>query len=298
MPRRPTFLSGAHALLMPIDWPEPFGLVMIEAMACGTPVIAFNRGSVPEIIEDGVTGFIVEDEAEAVAAIRRLRICPAPVRRASSSGSPPSAWPRTISRCIASWRAQPPRAARGALGLSDLAVLRPWDAGRPRAFWASCMGLRLDGPRRLLPHPRRATAMTHPLSVAVAGLGTVGGGVLKLLRDNADIVTARAGRPIAVTAVSARDRTKDRGVPLTGLRWYEDPVALAADPGVDVVVELIGGADGPARALVEAAIAAGKPVVTANKAMLAVHGAALAAAAEAARRAARRSRRRSPAASR
>ena len=124
--------------------------------------------------------------------------------------------------------------------------------------------------------------MTRPLSVAVAGLGTVGGGVLKLLRDNADIVAARAGRPIAVTAVSARDRTKDRGVPVSGLRWYEDPVALAADPAVDVVVELIGGSDGPARALVQAAIAAGKPVVTANKAMLAVHGAALAAAAEAA----------------
>jgi len=122
--------------------------------------------------------------------------------------------------------------------------------------------------------------MTHPLSVAIAGLGTVGGGVLKLLRDNADIIAARAGRPIAVTAVSARDRTRDRGVPITGLRWYEDPVALAADPGVDVVVELIGGADGPARALAEAAIAAGKPLVTANKAMLAVHGAALAAAAE------------------
>jgi homoserine dehydrogenase len=123
--------------------------------------------------------------------------------------------------------------------------------------------------------------MTHPLSVALAGLGTVGGGVLKLLRDNADIVAARAGRPIAVTAVSARDRTKDRGVAVSGLRWYDDPVALAADPAVDVVVELIGGADGPSRALVEAAIAAGKPVVTANKAMLAVHGAALAAAAEA-----------------
>jgi homoserine dehydrogenase len=123
--------------------------------------------------------------------------------------------------------------------------------------------------------------MTHPLSVALAGLGTVGGGVLKLLRDNADIVAARAGRPIAVTAVSARDRTKDRAVVVSGLRWYDDPVALAADPAVDVVVELIGGADGPARALVEAAIAAGKPVVTANKAMLAVHGAALAAAAEA-----------------
>jgi homoserine dehydrogenase len=123
--------------------------------------------------------------------------------------------------------------------------------------------------------------MTRPLSVAVAGLGTVGGGVLKLLRDNADIVAARAGRPIAVTAVSARDRNKDRGVPVSGLRWYEDPVALAADPAVDVIVELIGGSEGPAKALVEAAIAAGKPVVTANKALLAVHGAALAAAAEA-----------------
>jgi homoserine dehydrogenase len=123
--------------------------------------------------------------------------------------------------------------------------------------------------------------MTRPLSVAVAGLGTVGGGVLKLLRDNADIVAARAGRPIAVTAVSARDRSKDRGVPISGLRWYEDPVALAADPAVDVIVELIGGSEGPAKALVEAAIAAGKPVVTANKALLAVHGAGLAAVAEA-----------------
>ena len=66
------FLSGAIALLVPIDWPEPFGLVMIEAMACGTPVIAFNRGSVPEIIEDGLTGFIVEDEKSAIGAAYRL----------------------------------------------------------------------------------------------------------------------------------------------------------------------------------------------------------------------------------
>jgi glycosyltransferase involved in cell wall biosynthesis len=66
------FLSGAAALLVPIDWPEPFGLVMIEAMACGTPVIAFNRGSVPEVVEDGVTGFIVEDEASAVQAVGRI----------------------------------------------------------------------------------------------------------------------------------------------------------------------------------------------------------------------------------
>ena len=69
---KPAFLSGAVGLLMPIEWPEPFGLVMIEAMSCGTPVIAFNRGSVPEVVEDGLTGFIVEDEAAAIAAVRRL----------------------------------------------------------------------------------------------------------------------------------------------------------------------------------------------------------------------------------
>ncbi len=122
--------------------------------------------------------------------------------------------------------------------------------------------------------------MTKPLSIAVAGLGTVGAGVLKLLSENAEVVAARAGRPLVVGAVSARDRTRDRGVPLSALRWYDDPVALAADPGTDVVVELIGGSDGPARALVEAALKAGKPVVTANKALLAVHGAAIATLAE------------------
>ncbi|HTR06102.1 MAG TPA: glycosyltransferase family 4 protein [Paraburkholderia sp.] len=75
------FLSGAHALLFPIDWPEPFGLVMIEAMACGTPVIAFNRGAVPEVVEEGVSGYIVEDEIGAVAAVNRVsRISRAGVR--------------------------------------------------------------------------------------------------------------------------------------------------------------------------------------------------------------------------
>ncbi len=123
--------------------------------------------------------------------------------------------------------------------------------------------------------------MTRPLAIAVAGLGTVGAGVVKLLRANADIIAARAGRPIAITAVSARDRNRDRGISLSGLRWYDDPVALAADPQVDVVVECIGGSEGSARDLVQAAIAAGKHVVTANKALLAVHGAALANAAEA-----------------
>jgi len=119
-----------------------------------------------------------------------------------------------------------------------------------------------------------------PLRIGVAGLGTVGAGLLTLLAQNGEIVAARAGRPVRVTAVSARDRGRDRGVPLDGLRWHDDPVALAADPEVDVVVELIGGSEGPARALVEAALKAGKPVVTANKALLAVHGAAIATLAE------------------
>ncbi len=78
---KPAFLSGAQALLLPIDWPEPFGLVMIEAMACGTPVIAFPAGSVPEVIDDGVSGYIVRDEAEAVAALKHLdRLSPAAIR--------------------------------------------------------------------------------------------------------------------------------------------------------------------------------------------------------------------------
>ncbi len=123
--------------------------------------------------------------------------------------------------------------------------------------------------------------MTRPLSVAIAGLGTVGAGVLTMLRQNADLIAARAGRPIAVTAVSARDRSRDRGVSLAGLRWFDDPVALAADAAADVVVEVIGGSEGHARQLVTAALEAGKPVVTANKALLAVHGAELAALAEA-----------------
>ena len=122
--------------------------------------------------------------------------------------------------------------------------------------------------------------MTRPLAIGIAGLGTVGAGVMTVLRDNADLISARAGRAIAVTAVSARDRSRDRGVSVAGLRWYEDPVALAADPAVDVIVECIGGSEGPARALVEAALAAGRPVVTANKALMATHGAALAALAE------------------
>ncbi len=121
-----------------------------------------------------------------------------------------------------------------------------------------------------------------PLKIGIAGLGTVGAGTVRLLAENAPLIAARAGRPISVTAVSARDKSRDRGIALAGITWHDNAISLATDPNVDVVVELIGGSDGPAKALVEAAIAAGRPVVTANKALLAVHGAAIAAAAEAA----------------
>nr|WP_194299772.1 homoserine dehydrogenase [Acetobacter conturbans] len=114
------------------------------------------------------------------------------------------------------------------------------------------------------------------MRLGVAGLGTVGAGLAILLRDNADIITARAGRPIEITAVAARDRNRDRGIDLSALTWHTNAVDLANDPGVDVVVELIGGAEGTARALVESALTAGKAVVTANKALLAIHGDALA----------------------
>ncbi|MBU0723725.1 MAG: homoserine dehydrogenase [Alphaproteobacteria bacterium] len=120
------------------------------------------------------------------------------------------------------------------------------------------------------------------LRVGIAGLGTVGGGVAKLLASQAELLTARCGREIRVTAVSARDRERDRGVDLSNLRWHADARDLASDPEVDVVIELIGGSDGVARDLIERAIAAGKPVVTANKALLALHGTALARMAEAA----------------
>jgi homoserine dehydrogenase len=114
----------------------------------------------------------------------------------------------------------------------------------------------------------------------MAGLGTVGVGVAKIVRRHARLLESRCGRPVEIVAVSARNRDKDRGVPLTAFDWEDDPVALAKRDDIDVYVELMGGSDGPAKASVEAAIATGKDVVTANKAMLALHGQALAEAAE------------------
>jgi homoserine dehydrogenase len=125
-------------------------------------------------------------------------------------------------------------------------------------------------------------SMTEPLRIALAGLGTVGAGVIRLLDVNAELIARRAGRAIVVSAVLARDRHKDRGVDLSRFAWEDDTRALAERGDVDVVVELIGGSDGPALALARGGFAAGKGLVTANKAMLAHHGLELARAAEAA----------------
>lgn len=119
-----------------------------------------------------------------------------------------------------------------------------------------------------------------PLRIGIAGLGTVGVGVVKIVRKHAAMLEARAGRRIEIAAVSARSRDKDRGVDISHYAWEDDPVAIARRDDVDVVVELMGGSDGPAKATVEAAIAHGKHVVTANKALLAHHGQELAEAAE------------------
>jgi homoserine dehydrogenase len=122
--------------------------------------------------------------------------------------------------------------------------------------------------------------MPQPLRVALAGLGTVGAGVVKLLDANRELIERRAGRPIEVVAVSARDRTRDRGFDISRFAWVDDAATLAAAHDVDVVVELVGGSDGPALTLARDTLAAGKPFVTANKAMIAHHGLELAALAE------------------
>ncbi len=123
--------------------------------------------------------------------------------------------------------------------------------------------------------------MTNALRLGIAGLGTVGTGVLDIVKRHGEMLGVRAGKPVVVTGVSARSRGKDRGHDLSKLEWHDDPVDLAKSAGIDVFIELIGGDSGPAKAAVEAAIAAGKHVVTANKALLAHHGVALAKAAEA-----------------
>lgn len=124
--------------------------------------------------------------------------------------------------------------------------------------------------------------MTHaPLKVGIAGLGTVGTGTVKLLQANAELLAVRCGRDIVVAAVADPDR-RERGFATVPQAWYDDALQMVSDADLDLVVELIGGADGIGRAVVEQAIAAGRHVVTANKALIAHHGTTLATAAEAA----------------
>jgi homoserine dehydrogenase len=122
--------------------------------------------------------------------------------------------------------------------------------------------------------------MAEPLKVGLAGLGTVGTAVVRLIDKQRDALAARCGRPIEITAVTARSKKKDRGIDLKKKRWVADPFTLATDPDIDVFVELMGGDGEPAKSAVEAALATGKSVVTANKALLAKHGMTLAGLAE------------------
>jgi homoserine dehydrogenase len=122
--------------------------------------------------------------------------------------------------------------------------------------------------------------MAEPLKVGLAGLGTVGTAVIRLIERERDKLALRCGRPIEIVAVTARSRKKKRGIDLKKVRWASNPVTLAADPSIDVFVEVIGGDGDPAKQAVETALAAGKAVVTANKALLARHGQKLAALAE------------------
>lgn len=122
--------------------------------------------------------------------------------------------------------------------------------------------------------------MEKTLRVGVAGLGTVGASVIRILSQQAEIIRQRSGRNVVVTAVSARDRSKDRGIDVSACQWFDNAVDMAASADIDCIVEVIGGADGMAHSIIETALANGKHVVTANKALLAKHGLKLAALAE------------------
>ncbi len=124
--------------------------------------------------------------------------------------------------------------------------------------------------------------MSKPLKIGIAGLGTIGGGTFKLLTEQAEIIEHRSGRAVRLVAVADPDASRMKEAEKTGIRCYADALPMAADDDVDVVVELIGGSEGIAKKLCEAAIKNAKHVVTANKALVAHHGTALARAAEAA----------------
>lgn len=120
----------------------------------------------------------------------------------------------------------------------------------------------------------------NALRIGIAGLGTVGTGTVQVIETHKDLLAARAGQAVEIVAVSARSRSLDRGIDISPYRWHDDPTEMADADDIDLVVELIGGSDGVAKALAEKALQAGKHVVTANKALIAHHGSDLAAIAE------------------
>ncbi|MBO9194716.1 MULTISPECIES: homoserine dehydrogenase [unclassified Rhizobium] len=122
--------------------------------------------------------------------------------------------------------------------------------------------------------------MADALKIGVAGLGTVGASLVRIIQQRSDVLAATCGRPILITGVSARDKTKDRGIDVGGIEWFDTPEELATKGDIDVFVELVGGAEGPANIAVRAALQRGLHVVTANKALLAYHGVELAKIAE------------------
>ena len=122
--------------------------------------------------------------------------------------------------------------------------------------------------------------MTKPLRLGIAGLGTVGVGVIKIIQNKLSLLEARTGKQILISAVTAKSKTKDRGIDLSPYQWERDPASLANREDIDVFIELIGGHEGAAKEAVEIAISKGKNVVTANKALLAHHGHELALKAE------------------
>ena len=122
--------------------------------------------------------------------------------------------------------------------------------------------------------------MVAPLKVGIAGLGTVGAEVVRLIEEQGRALSARSGRGVRVVAVTARSKAKKRGVSLSGIAWARNPLELASDPNIDCLVELMGGSGEPALSAIETALKSGKSVVTANKALIAKHGLRLALAAE------------------
>src|SRR5262249_8642252 len=176
--------------------------------------------------------------------------------------------------------------------------LRSWKTssacGRPRAISAVSLKAHRKSCTTSFPSPRgdersdvlqvasiqRHRRMAAALKVGLAGLGTVGSAVVAMLTRSREALAARAGRPIELVAYASKDPPKDNAIDVSRLRKVDEPVALARDAGIDVFVELMGGEGEPAKSSVEAALALGRPVVTANKALLAHHGASLAKLAE------------------